>query len=148
MNGHQDSTAERIVADALDAIIYAGHDGTIRLWNHGAERMFGWSAQEAQGKSLDIIIPEKHRPAHWRGWDRVMASGETRYGSDPLSVPGVRKDGSTLSLDFTIIMLKDAGGEVEGVAAILRDVSQRWQETRELRRRVRELTQTRDADTR
>lgn len=148
MNGHQDSTAERIVADALDAIIYAGHDGTIRLWNHGAEVMFGWSAQEAEGKSLDIIIPEKHRPAHWRGWDRVMASGETKYGSDPLSVPGIRKDGSTLSLDFTIVMLTDEGGEVEGVAAILRDVSKRWQETRELRRQIRELSQAPDSGTR
>lgn len=140
--------AERIVADALDAIIYAGHDGTIRLWNRGAEVMFGWSAQEAEGKSLDIIIPEKHRPAHWRGWDRVMASGETKYGSDPLSVPGIRKDGSTLSLDFTIVMLTDEGGEVEGVAAILRDVSKRWQETRELRRQIRELSQAPDADPR
>ena len=140
--------AERIVADALDAIIYAGRDGTIQLWNRGAEVMFGWSAQEAEGKSLDIIIPEKHRPAHWRGWDRVMASGETKYGSDPLSVPGIRKDGSTLSLDFTIVMLTDEGGEVEGVAAILRDVSKRWQETRELRRQIRELSQAPDADPR
>jgi len=140
--------AERIVADALDAIIYAGRDGTIRLWNRGAEVMFGWSAQEAEGKSLDIIIPEKHRPAHWRGWDRVMASGETKYGSDPLSVPGIRKDGSTLSLDFTIVMLTDEGGEVEGVAAILRDVSKRWQETRELRRQIRELSQAPDSGTR
>jgi len=140
--------AERIVADALDAIIYAGRDGTIRLWNRGAEVMFGWSAQEAEGKSLDIIIPEKHRPAHWRGWDRVMASGETKYGSDPLSVPGIRKDGSTLSLDFTIVMLTDEGGEVGGVAAILRDVSKRWQETRELRRQIRELSQAPDSGTR
>lgn len=140
--------AERIVADALDAIIYAGRDGTIQLWNRGAEVMFGWSAQEAEGKSLDIIIPEKHRPAHWRGWDRVMASGETKYGSDPLSVPGIRKDGSTLSLDFTIVMLTDEGGEVEGVAAILRDVSKRWQETRELRRQIRELSQAPDSGTR
>lgn len=140
--------AERIVADALDAIIYAGRDGTIRLWNRGAEVMFGWSAQEAEGKSLDIIIPEKHRPAHWRGWDRVMVSGETKYGSDPLSVPGIRKDGSTLSLDFTIVLLSGEGGEVEGVAAILRDVSKRWQETRELRRQIRELSQAPDSGTR
>lgn len=140
--------AERIVADALDAIIYAGRDGTIQLWNRGAEVMFGWSAQEAEGRSLDIIIPDKHRQAHWRGWDRVMASGETKYGSDPLSVPGIRKDGSTLSLDFTIVMLTDEGGEVEGVAAILRDVSKRWQETRELRRQIRELSQAPDSGTR
>ena len=77
-----------------------------------------------------------------------MASGETKYGSDPLSVPGIRKDGSTLSLDFTIVMLTDEGGEVEGVAAILRDVSKRWQETRELRRQIRELSQAPDSGTR
>lgn len=133
------TTAARVVGSTLDAVVYADRSGVIRLWNHGAEEMFGHSAAEATGQSLDLIIPEKHRKAHWDGWDRVMASGKTRYGSDPLSVPGLRADGTRLSLEFSITMLKDDSGEIEGIAAVLRDVSKRWEETRQLRQQLREL---------
>lgn len=134
-----DATAARIVAGTLDAIIYADREGLIRLWNVGAERIFGHSAAEALGKSLDLIIPEKHRRAHWAGWDRVMETGETKYGSDPLAVPGLRADGSRVSLEFSICMLKDPEGRIEGVAVVMRDVTERWEESRSLRERVREL---------
>ena len=141
-NSHElvDATAARIVADTLDAVVYADRTGTIRMWNGGAERLFGHSAGEAIGRSLDMIIPEKHRRAHWQGWDRVMSSGTTRYGANPLAVPGLRADGSRVSLEFSITMLKDADGEIEGVAAIMRDVTKRWEETRRLREQVREQT--------
>lgn len=134
------SLAERIISGTtLDAVIYADHTGTIRLWNDAAVDMFGWSAGDAVGQSLDIIIPEKMRGAHWTGWDRVMETGVTRYGLEPLTAPGVRKDGTRVSLEFSIVMLKDAAGRVEGVAAILRDVTARWEKEREFKRRVREL---------
>lgn len=133
------TTAARVVGTTLDAVIYADRSGVIRLWNHGAEKMFGHSAAEAIGQSLDLIIPEKHRRAHWDGWDRVMASGKTRYGADPLAVPGLRADGSRMSLEFSITMLKDDAGEIEGIAAVLRDVSKRWEETRQLRQQIRDL---------
>ena len=133
------NTAERIVAGTQDAVIYADRDGVIRLWNAGAERIFGWSAGEAAGESLDIIVPEKHRKPHWRGWYRVMDTGLTRYGADPLAVPGLRKDGSIVSLEFSITMLKDSEGGIEGIAAILRDVTKRWNRERALQKRVREL---------
>ena len=135
-------TAARIVAGTQDAVIYADRDGAIQLWNVGAERIFGWSADEAAGKSLDIIVPEKHRKPHWRGWYRVMDTGLTRYGADPLAVPGLRKDGSIVSLEFSITMLKDAEGRIEGIAAILRDVSKRWNRERALKKRVEELEAT------
>ena len=134
-----DKIATRIVADTLDAVIYCDRSGTIRLWNDGAERIFGWTADEAVGQNLDIIIPEKHRAVHWAGWERVMETGVTRYGADPLAVPGLHKDGSTMSLEFTIMMLHDDTGRIEGIAAILRDVSRRWRREKELRARVREL---------
>lgn len=136
---NEGNTAERIVAGTQDAVIYADRDGVIRLWNSGAERIFGWSAEEAAGESLDIIVPEKHRKPHWRGWYRVMDTGLTRYGADPLAVPGLRKDGSIVSLEFSITMLKDSGGGIEGIAAILRDVTKRWNRERALQKRVREL---------
>lgn len=133
------SLAERIITGStLDAVIYADRSGTVRLWNDAAVDMFGWSTEEAVGQSLDIIIPVKMQDAHWTGWDRVMETGVTRYGLEPLTAPGVRKDGTRISLEFSIVMLKDADGRVEGVAAVLRDVTARWEKERALRRHVRE----------
>lgn len=134
-----EETAARLFAETQEAIIYASRDGMIRLWNGGAEVMFGWDAGEAIGNSLDIIIPEKHRKPHWDGWDRVMESGETRYGSEPLKVPGITKDGSKISLEFSITILKDEAGSIEGVAAFLRDVSAEWEEKKALHVRLRGL---------
>lgn len=133
-------TAARIVADStLDAVIYADRSGTIRLWNDAAETLFGHTADHAIGQSLDLIIPEKHRGAHWTGWDRVMDSGRTRYGHDPLAAPGVKANGERVSLEFSIVMLKDEDGQIEGIAAILRDVGKRWEREKALRAKVREL---------
>lgn len=133
-------TAARIIADStLDAVIHADRNGVIRLWNDAAETLFGHSAEQAIGQSLDLIIPEKHRGAHWTGWDRVMESGRTRYGQEPLAAPGITADGERVSLEFSITMLKDENGEIEGIAAILRDVSKRWQAERDLRTQLKEL---------
>lgn len=134
-----DTIAARLVTETEEAIIYATRDGIIRLWNGGSEKLFGYTAGEALGKSLDIIIPEKHRKAHWDGWDRVMESDETRYGSEPLNVPGIRADGSKMSLEFSITILKDDSGKIEGVAAFLRDVTANWDEKKALRIRIKEL---------
>ncbi len=135
-----DDLAQRIVAEAGDAIIVADREGTIRLWNRRAEEMFGYLVAEALGQSLDIIVPERHRQRHWEGYRRVMATGETKYGrGELLSVPAVRRDGSRISVEFTITLLKDAAGQVEGVAAIMRDVTERWQQERALRDRLAEL---------
>src|SRR5512145_1394900 len=100
-----------IVEGTPDAVLYADREGLIRLWNGGAERIFGWSAGEAEGKSLDLIVPERLRTRHWDGWDRTMASGTTRYGSgDLLAVPALHKDGRTLSIEFSIQLLRAPDG--------------------------------------
>jgi PAS domain S-box-containing protein len=122
-----------IVDNAPDAMIFADQDGIIRLWNSGAEAMFGYSATEAVGKSLDIIIPENLRGRHWEGYKRTMATGETKYGKDLLAVPGIRKDGTRISLEFSIVLLRDEGGQPLGPAAILRDVTARWKKDKEVR---------------
>jgi PAS domain S-box-containing protein len=91
------------------------------------------------GQSLDIIIPENLRARHWDGYRRTMATGESRYGeADLLAVPGLRKDGRRVSVEFTIVMLKDAQGNVTGTAAILRDVTKQFDELRKLRRQLAE----------
>ena len=135
-----DAISRRIVAEAADAIVYADAEGRIRLWNAGAEAIFGWSAEEAVGQSLDLIIPEKQRQPHWDGYRRVMETGVSRYGAgDLLKVPASRKDGTRLSVEFTIVMVRGGDGRLAGIAAILRDVTARWNEERALRARLREL---------
>jgi PAS domain S-box-containing protein len=133
------SLEARIVQNAADAIIVADASGKIRLWNAGAERLFGFSAAEALAQSLDIIIPEAQRKRHWDGYQQVMRTGATKYGTQLLRVPAIRKDGSRLSIAFTVGLLKDAAGSVEGIFAVMRDDTQRWETEKELRKRVAEL---------
>jgi PAS domain S-box-containing protein len=131
--------ARRIVEGAADAILFAGRDGKIRLWNAGAEAMFGWSAAEAVGQSLDLIVPERLRARHWQNWDRVMETGQTRYAREVLAVPALTKAGGTISIEFTIQLVRDDAGAILGPAAIIRDVSARFQREKELRAQLKEL---------
>jgi PAS domain S-box-containing protein len=121
-----------------DAIVASDRDGRITFWNPGAERIFGFSRSEAIGQSLDLIIPERLRERHWSGYTEVMRTGESRYGhGDLLSVPALRRDGTRLSIEFTIVPLKDEAGAMTGMAAILRDVTARFDEMRALRLRAK-----------
>jgi PAS domain S-box-containing protein len=130
----------RILArDAPDAVIYADGEGMIRFWNAGAERIFGFSEAEAAGRSLDIIIPENLRARHWAGFDATMRTGTTRYGAgDILAVPALKKNGTRISIEFTVLPFHDDAGHMIGIAAILRDVTRRFEEMRALRRQLAE----------
>jgi PAS domain S-box-containing protein len=130
---------QRIVEDSPIAILFADRDGKIRFWNAGAEATFGYSAEEALGQSLDLIVPERQRARHWEGWARVMASGVTKYGRDPLAVPALRKDGSRLSIEFNIVLLRAPTGELLGAAAMVQDVTARWQQQKEMNARLAAL---------
>jgi PAS domain S-box-containing protein len=136
--GSTAALAQAILGTASDAIIAADRDGVITYWNPGAERIFGHPAVEAVGRSLDLIIPERLRAAHWRGFAEVMRTGRSRYDAgELLSVPGIRRDGRRISLEFTIAPLQDEG-RMAGIAAILRDVTPRFDELKALRRRLAE----------
>jgi PAS domain S-box-containing protein len=126
----------QIVETAGDAIIFADRDGIIRLWNRAAEGIFGYTEAEAVGQSLDLIVPERQRELHWKGYARVMLDGVTKYGSETLSVPAVTKDGERISIEFTINLLRDGDGKVLGPVAVVRDVTARWVREKELRRRL------------
>ncbi len=130
---------EQIVENTRDAVLVADTDGVIRLWNPGAVAMFGFTAAEALGQSLDLIVPERPRERHWEGYRKVMATGETRYAEELLAVPAMRKDGSRISIEFTVTLLKDGDGKVEGIAAIARDVTARRQQETAQRERIAEL---------
>lgn len=105
-----DLLGEAILSMRSDAIVAADDKGVIRFWNPGAERLFGYAAEEALGRSLDLIIPERLRQRHWDGFERVMATGESRYGeADLLAVPALRKNGATISVEFTVVPLRSDG---------------------------------------
>lgn len=131
---------QQIVDNTYDAIIFADRRGIIRLWSSGAEAMFGYTAEEALGQSLDLIIPERFRARHWRGYYRVMETGTTKYArGDLLAVPALRKDGTRISIEFTMALIFDDAGSVLGAAAIIRDVTQRWQRDKELKEQLSAL---------
>ena len=141
---NNDLIYRKIVEGSPDAIILGDREGIIQIWNAGAEAIFGFTAQEAIGHSMDIIIPERLRGRHWDGYHRTMATGTSRYGrGELLAVPAVRKDGSTISIEFTIQMLADGEGNVIGPVATIRDVTKRFQREKELARRLKELEPTR-----
>jgi PAS domain S-box-containing protein len=127
--------AERIVRDGPDGVLVADAKGVIRLWNGGCERIFGYTEAEAVGRSLDLIIPEPLRARHWEGFSRTMATGQSRYGAgDVLSVPALRKDGTRISAEFSVIPFRDEKGAISGIGAILRDTTKRFEEMKALRR--------------
>jgi PAS domain S-box-containing protein len=134
-----EQVAVRIVEGAADAVLFTDREGVIRIWNAGAERIFGWTAAEALGKSMELIIPDRLRPRHWQNWDRVMETGQTRYATEVLAVPALRKDGAPLSIEFTIQLVRDSEGRILGPAAVIRDVTARFQREKELRAKVKEL---------
>jgi PAS domain S-box-containing protein len=130
-----------LLLSAADAVIATDRDGAITFWNPGAVRIFGHSAAEAVGQSLDLIIPENQRARHWAGYREVMKTGQSRYsGGDILAVPALRKDSQRISIEFTIVPLKDAAGGMTGMVATLRDVTARFEEMRELRRKAAAAT--------
>jgi len=130
---------DQFVTAIGDAIVVSDAQGAITVWNPAAERMFGFSRDEALGRSLDLIIPERQRQRHWDGYEKTMRTGETRYGTQLLRVPALHKDGHTLSIAFTVALLRGADGAVTGIVAVVRDETTRWNEERALRRRVAEL---------
>lgn len=131
--------SQQIIEQAPEAILFVDRDGVIRHWNAGAEQLFGFGAEQAIGQSLDIIIPENLRQRHWDGYFQVMASGRSDYGRELLAVPASHADGRRLSVEFSIILLKDEQNQVTGIASVMRDVSARHQREKQLRQRIAEL---------
>lgn len=135
-----ESLYKHIVDNAPEAVIFADREGKMTLWNAGATTIFGYTAEEALGQNLDLIIPEKQRKRHWEGYEKVMATGVTRYGAtDLLAVPAMRKDGTRISVEFSIVLVRNEEGTPSGVAAIMRDVTKRWQQERDLKVRLAAL---------
>lgn len=132
-----DRLPEILLRDLPDALIVSDVDGVIRFWNAGAERVFGFAAAAAVGRSLDIIIPERLRDRHWAGYAETMRSGRTRYGAgDLLAVPALHAQGHLLSIQFSIVILRDDSGRPTGTAAVLRDVTRDFDARKALEREL------------
>ena len=129
----------QIVERAQDAVIFSDREGLIRLWNSGAERKFGYPAEEALGRMLDIIIPEQLRERHREGYRKVMSMGRSRYESELLAVPAIRKDESRISVEFSLVPIYDERGQMDGIAAIIRDVTERWNQEKATKQRLAQL---------
>jgi PAS domain S-box-containing protein len=125
--------ADWILAQTTDALIYSDSEGVIRRWNEAAARMFGFSADEALGANLELIIPEHLRAAHWNGFNKAMATGSTRLAGRPALTRAAHKNGNKLYVEMTFAVVKDDAGQVVGSVAIARDVTERVEKERAAR---------------
>jgi PAS domain S-box-containing protein len=131
---------DRLLFDSSpDAIIFADPEGIIRRWNTAAEALFGHSADDALGETLDLIVPERFREAHWQGFHRALEAGETKYRGSSLPTRTTHKDGSTMYVELTFAIVSGPEGSVIGALAHARDITQRWAEEREQRERMRQI---------
>ena len=124
-NEQQPHLADLILAHTVDAVIYADAEGVIRLWNDAAQKVFGFGRDEAVGASLDLIIPERLRDAHWRGYRAAVSTGTTRLGGRATLTKGLHKSGRSLYVEMSFSVVKDTAGEVIGSVAIARDVTEK-----------------------
>jgi PAS domain S-box-containing protein len=131
--------AALLVEQAPDGVIFAGTDGVIQVWNTAAERIFGHTAEEAIGQDLNIIIPERFQDAHWRGYDRALGEGATKYAGKALTTRSQRKDGTEIYVELGFAIVKDRAGEVIGASAHARDITERFEQERTNRRRLTAL---------
>ena len=120
-----DPTDALILEQVAEAVIYANTAGVIERWNSAAGAMFGFTATEALGQHLDLVIPEHLRPAHWRGFDAAMENGKTRLGGRPTMTRALHQTGRKLYVEMSFALVTDAAGSVLGSVAVARDATER-----------------------
>ncbi|NLD36814.1 MAG: PAS domain S-box protein [Desulfatiglans sp.] len=139
--------AELLVEQSPDGIVFADKKGIIRVWNRAAERIFGFRAEEAIGVNLDIIIPERFRDAHWRGFERAINERATKYAGKSMPTRAVRSDGTLVYVELSFSIILDANGDVLGALAHARDITERFEKERADRKRLQELEKILDSKT-
>lgn len=122
--------AQTLIEQSPDAIVFADRTGIIRVWNPAAERIFGFSENDALGKSLDIIIPERLREAHWLGFHRAITERTTKYAGQTLPTKSMRSDGTQIYVELSFAIILDAKGDVLGALAHARDITERFKKER------------------
>ena len=122
-----------------EAVIISDRDEHILFWNASAQRIFGYSLEEALGKTLSIITPERFRERHSKGYFHTMETGKTKYGNTLLRVPALHQDGRSISIAFSVTMILDDQDQPIAIAAIIRDETERFQEERKLKEKLATL---------
>ena len=123
--------AEKIIDQIADAVIYANRSGVIVRWNDASSALFGFSADEALGQSLDLIIPEHLRAGHWRGFEAAITKGTMKLEGRPTLTRALHKSGRKLYVEMTFAIVKgEVEGEVLGSIAMARDVTERIERER------------------
>jgi PAS domain S-box-containing protein len=130
---------QALIEQLADAVVFADRDGLIRVWNAGAESVFGYSAHEVLGRRLDVLIPERLRSAHWAAFDAAIETGLMKHGRESMTTRSIRKDGSDLYVDLSFALVKDGSGHVLGSVAVARDITSRFRTDKESRKRIAEL---------
>lgn len=123
-----------------EALIFADPRGVIRMWNPGAESLFGHTAADALGQSLDLIIPERLRKPHWEGFDRALRLGATAHGRRSIITRALHKSGQQLYVDMSFAVVRNRAGETTGAMAVARDATDRYLEEKNLRHQLADLT--------
>lgn len=135
-----ESCAAQVLRSMPEAVILCDLEGTIRVWNAGAEKVFGWSEAEAIGQNLDLIIPERMRKAHWDGFGQALARGGVKPGRTSMITRALHKVHEFIYVDMSFEMVRDASGHMLGSVAVARDATQRFADEKALRKQVAELT--------
>lgn len=128
-----------LVRQSPDAVIFADIEGAIRVWNDAAVRIFGYTAEQAIGEMLDIVIPERFREAHWKGFERAVNDRATKYAGQSLATRSVRSDGAQIYVEMSFAVVLDSDDEVLGVVSLARDITERFEKDRADRKRMQEL---------
>jgi PAS domain S-box-containing protein len=135
----QPTLAQALIEHLADAVIFADRAGLIQVWNAGAEAVFGYSSDEVLGRRLDVLIPERLRPAHWAGFDAAIETGHMKHGRESMTTRSIHRDGTDLYVDLSFALVKDDTGRVMGAVAVARDISSRFRAEKESRRHIAEL---------
>jgi PAS domain S-box-containing protein len=126
---------ERVLEQVADAVICTDRSGAIIRWNAACSALFGYSAKETLGQSVELIIPEHLRAAHWSGFDAAMAKGVMKLEGRPTLTRALHKSGRRLYVEMTFAIVKgDTEGELLGAVAMARDVTERVERERAVSR--------------
>jgi len=135
-----EASAAHILRCMPEALIFCDLEGVIRVWNGGAEKVFGWSAAEAVGQSLDLIIPERMRKAHWDGFNQALERGGVKPGRTSMITRALHKSVEFIYVDMSFEMVRNEAGQMLGSMAVARDATQRFNDEKALRKQLAELT--------
>jgi PAS domain S-box-containing protein len=112
------SGTDRHMTTMEPALVFAEVTGVIRIWNSGAEALFGHRAEDAVGRTLDLIVPPEYRERHWIGFRAAMTAGDGKVDRAAANVPAMHRDGRVLRVAVRLLVIRDARDRATGALAV------------------------------